>query len=450
MNPLWRKYFSQRAPRYTSYPSALLFDSSVTPAAYTAKLSKIGLYQPLSLYFHVPFCRRQCWYCGCNMRVENNYERALSYVDALRGEIRLVARGLGGRGRPQTIHFGGGTPNYLSADDLAGVIETVELELGLTDQTRLAIEIDPRELKTGDVRRLVGLGFSRISIGVQDFDPEVQAAINRIQPFELVEAAVADMRTAGVADISFDLLYGLPKQTLSSFKESIEKAIALGPDRLSVFGYAHLPQSIKRQRLIREEDLPGGETRVDLAEAADAMLIGAGYARVGFDHYARPGNSLANAAARRQLRRNFQGFTDDAAEASIGFGASAISHVNGLYAQNAKAIDIYKNQVRSGILPIERGVERTLRDEAIAHTIEEFLCTTETDIGPVLAGASAKEAEAIRQSLGELAEDGVIEWRAGHIRLADGAGLLARVAASALDPLEARNRVEAGRFSCAV
>ncbi|MHA7872834.1 MAG: radical SAM protein, partial [Hyphococcus sp.] len=280
MQDLWAKYAISRAPRYTSYPSALHFTDSVGQKELAAKLKTVPLYQPLSIYAHVPFCKQLCWYCGCNMRVENNYRRALDYVEALIGEIRLLGSYLNGSGRTANIHFGGGSPNYLSPDDLGRILAAIELELGLTDDARLAIELDPRLVREGDIAQLVAHGFSRMSLGVQDFDPDVQKAINRVQSFEMIEACVSDMRQAGVNDVSFDLLYGLPKQTTRSFAATVAKTIALAPDRLSIFGYAHLPSAIRRQRLINERDLPDDALRRDLAAIADDALTAAGYQQV--------------------------------------------------------------------------------------------------------------------------------------------------------------------------
>ncbi|MEM9169441.1 MAG: radical SAM protein, partial [Pseudomonadota bacterium] len=273
MRDSWRPYLQIRAPRYTSYPSALRFNDGVDAGAFADKLAGIGPYEPVSLYVHVPFCRRMCWYCGCTMRVENNYARVRRYVDALCEEIRAVGDVLSGRGRPIGVHFGGGTPNILHNEDLARVLQAVEESIGLTDDARLAIELDPRLLENGDAAALRTLGFTRISLGVQDFDRHVQEAINRVQSFELVEACVSDMRVAGVDDLSIDILYGLPKQTERTFLRTLDKVVALSPDRVSVFGYAHLPSVLANQRMIVDADLPDDALRGELAEMADGALL---------------------------------------------------------------------------------------------------------------------------------------------------------------------------------
>ena len=440
MRPEWRKYLFQRAPRYTSYPSALHFDSSVTQDDYADRLSAIELYEPLSLYVHVPFCRRLCWYCGCNMRVENDYSRALRYVSALAKEIGLVGRKLSGAGRPRGIHFGGGTPNYLLVDEIADVLHAIEQEFGLTDDCRLALELDPRLIRDDDIARLTGLGFSRMSLGVQDLDPAVQQAVNRVQSYEMVESAVSEMRQAGVTDVSFDLLYGLPKQTLSSFEETLHKTIALSPDRIAVFGYAHLPLALPRQRLIDEADLPDAVMRADLAALADEALTSVGYCRIGFDHYAKPDNDLASAEREGRLRRNFQGFTDDIALSTIGIGASAVSSVNGLMAQNEKSLSGYYNAIAAGILPVARGLELTGSEMVIANAIQALLCKGEADVASLLNAVAHTAAKAVCARLEALEADGLITWNGDTVRIEPAARPLSRCVAMALDPYEFANK----------
>lgn len=436
MNPLWRKYLGVPAPRYTSFPSALHFDEQATAADYAGRLRNIGLYEALSLYVHVPFCRQMCWYCGCNMRVENDYSRARRYVRALNAEIALVGRELAGAGRPRSVHFGGGTPNYLKIAEIADILGAIELALGLTDSTRLAIELDPRLVERGDIAQLAALGFNRMSLGVQDFDPHVQAAINRLQSFDMVETIVGDMRRAGVNDVSFDLLYGLPRQTLRSFESSLEKSIALSPDRVAVFGYAHLPSALPRQRMIDETALPPGDRRADLAGLADDMLVAAGYRRIGFDHYAKPDNALAKADLDGRLRRNFQGFTEDIADTTLAFGASAISEVGGLYVQNAKNLADYYRRIDRQMLATAKGLALSPRERTIGAAIRELLCRAAVDISPVLSAVSSAEANAICTRLEALEADGVVAWDGDQLAIAPAARPLSRVVAMALDPYQ--------------
>lgn len=430
----WRKYLSARAPRYTSYPSALYFNDSVNADLYARALSHVELYEPISIYVHVPFCRQLCWYCGCNMRVENSYERALPYVDHLCDEIQLVSRALQGRGRPASIHFGGGSPNFLETRELARILDTIESNLGLTDDTRQAIELDPRLIKQGSMAQLAKLGFSRISLGVQDFDANVQQAINRIQSFDLIESCVSSVREAGIEDLSFDLLYGLPRQTMASFAETINKTIALSPDRVSVFGYAHLPSALPRQRMIDADELPDEVLRADLSELADAMLVAAGYKQIGFDHYAKPGNSLYAAACAGSLRRNFQGFTDDIAVTMIGLGASSVSFAAGVYAQNAKSVKQYAADIEAGRLPIEKGVVRTARDEAYAQVIEDLLCRRRADLAGYSGGLKRTEIDNIKQRLKEFSRDGIVTINGDLIEIPLEARDLSRAIVATFDP----------------
>lgn len=437
MKDAWRKYLGARTARYTSYPSALHFDASVTGDDLADKCREIGLYAPISLYVHVPFCKQLCWYCGCAMRVENNYSRALDYVEAVIAEISMHAAALKGRGRPASVHFGGGTPNYLRSEDVGRVLSAIEAQLGLTDSAHLAIELDPRRLRSQDIEEFAALGFDRFSLGVQDFDPQVQNAINRVQGFDLIEACVSDIRAAGIDDLSFDILYGLPRQTLASFRDTLDKVIALGPDRVCVFGYAHLPSAFPRQSMIEERDLPDSATRAEMAELGDKLLTEAGFRRVGFDHYAKPENALARAAASGRLKRNFQGFADDPSSTILGVGASAISFVEGLYAQNEKSPSAYAARVRRGQSPVVRGLSRTRFENVIAAAIGDLLCGMSADVGEVLRVAAPQEALRICAALERFEADGVIDWQGDRIRVADDAFLLARAVAAALDPYAA-------------
>ena len=434
MRTEWRKYLGESAPRYTSFPSALQFDSTVDESDFVRRLNGIDLYEPLSLYVHIPYCRQLCWYCGCNMRVENSYERARDYVDALVKEIALCGRALNGRGRPMSVHFGGGTPNYLRCDDLNRILTAIEQEIGLTDNANLAIELDPRILRDDDIDHLVSIGFNRFSLGVQDFDPTVQKAINRLQSFELIEACVSDSRSAGVDDLSFDILYGLPRQTPERFAQTLDKTVSLSPDRISVFGYAHLPNMLPWQKMIDPNALPSAELRSELVTLADETLIEAGYVRIGFDHYAKPENALAKASMSGRLRRNFQGFTDDPAATVIGFGASAISFVDGLYVQNEKAVKKYIDGLSGGIKPVARGLIRTSREEIIAAAINDLLCDMRANVDVILRNAPPDEALRICGALEQFEIDGVIQWQGDIISICDDAYGLARSVAMTFDP----------------
>lgn len=432
----WTKFLETNVPRYTSYPSALAFSAQVGPDEHVAALRQIGAYELTSLYLHVPFCRQLCWYCGCNMRVERQSAPIAAYTDLLIAELRLIGQHLRGHGRLTQIHFGGGTPNTLSANDISRVLTAVEAFLGLNGQTPIAMEIDPRLCSPVQAAQLARLGISRISIGVQDFAPEVQLAINREQPFALVADCVARLREAGIADISFDLLYGLPHQTVCRFRQTLTQAISLAPDRVSLFGYAHLPARLPHQRLIKTDALPGRALRATLAEIAAAQLVAAGYERVGFDHFARPETSIATAARNKRLNRNFQGFTDDCADVVIGAGLSAISSVHGVLSQNTKDLRTYERRIRADAMATDRGVIATPDQQRIGNWISSLLCDMRASLPQYLA-ITQTEADAFDRVLIRLQpflDEDVVSVADGDLIIHAEATPLARVVAALFDP----------------
>jgi len=446
MKSEWRKYACENAPRYTSYPSALYFDDSISTDDYSVALSSIEVYQPISLYVHLPFCRQLCWYCGCNMRVENRYDRALQYLESLKAECRLLGSRLNGRGRLVSVHFGGGTPNFFHHSDLADFVDVMEGEFGLTDDTHLSIELDPRMVRPGEVEALAQIGFNRMSLGVQDFDAEVQRSVNRVQSYALIEECVASMRENSIGDVSFDILYGLPHQSPESFNDTIDKVIALAPDRVAVFGYAHLPRRLKGQALIDSTALPDADARLNLLILADRKLRDADYVRIGFDHFAKPDSRLARFTRDHRLRRNFQGFTDDIAETVIGLGVSAISYVNGAYTQNEKAISTYQKRVEAGQLPVAKGWAQNSTDRKYAEIITELLCYSRVDLGDSRFACSRREQEQIRQRLKIMEADQMVRFKGDALILDDAAWLFSRAVAAAIDPYQ----VEAGRMAATV
>lgn len=435
MNPIWKKYLSATVPRYTSYPSALQFDD-LEAGSRRAALDRIDNYDPISLYIHIPFCAKLCWYCGCNMRVENRYERASRYTTALVEEIRQVAATMAGRGRLTQLHFGGGTPNYLSAEDLARILDAVEIGFGLTDGTPVAMEFDPRLMNEKQIAAFTAMGVNRASLGIQDFDPFVQTAINRVQSFELIDACVAHLREAGVTDVGFDLLYGLPRQKEQTFRETLRKTVHLGPDRISLFGYAHIPDRLRHQRLIDPEDLPDPGCRSQLRDMAAEAFQEAGYLPIGFDHFARPDAPIARAMMEHRLNRNFQGFTEDPANIVIGFGASAISSFPALHAQNEKDIAAYSATVLKGADPAVRGTNITPRDQKIGAWIKRLLCTGEARLSDYAAVLDLQEADLdqIRSRLDVFVRDGVVSLEGDHLRIGEEARVLARTVAAVFDP----------------
>lgn len=436
MRSEWRKHLDADVPRYTSYPSALRMSDAFDVPAYEAALEAVGQYEALSVYVHMPFCRELCWYCGCNMRVENKAERIARYVDAVVEEIRQVGARLGGRGYVTQVHFGGGTPNHGPVANIERILHAVEDHIGLRDDTPVAIEIDPRCHTTLQAAQLSKAGVTRFSLGVQDFDPSVQKAIHRIQSAEMVDRCMQDLRRAGCRDISVDILYGLPAQTLCSFVRTIERVIALAPERVSLFGYTHLPDRFPHQRLIPEDALPGRWARANLCETAGALFAKAGYERIGFDHFSLPGTPIAQAARRGRLNRNFQGFTEDPSDTVLGVGASAISGVHGRLLQNHKDSRDYIGALEGGTLPVARGLCASDGEQELGRWIRRFLCDLRGSLVDYAeaAGAAGTVPAEIRATLRSFAEDGIVRLEGSEVVLEEEARTLARRVAAVFDP----------------
>ncbi|KAF0175661.1 MAG: oxygen-independent coproporphyrinogen III oxidase [Hyphomonadaceae bacterium] len=423
-------YAEMNLPRYTSYPTAPHFSPDVgaeTHGAWLADLAGSGA--PLSVYLHIPFCKEICWYCGCNTKAARRREPVADYVDVLREEIALVS-GMTGKGGVRRIHWGGGTPNILSEADLDAVMSSLRDRFDLTAVSEHAIEIDPRTLTQAHVNAFARAGVTRASLGVQDFNAHVQAAIGRIQPAETVARAVTMLRDAGVTGISFDLMYGLPSQSVDDARRSARMALALGPDRLSVFGYAHVPWFKSRQRLIDADTLPDIRMRGAQAAAVTETILEAGYMEIGLDHYARPDDLLARAARDGGLHRNFQGYVDDDCATLIGLGASAISNFPQGYAQNSPDVGQWSRAVRAGVLPTARGYALTPDDRIRKGIIERILCDFEVDLAPLGGNAAFPEAVA---RLAQPARDGLVTLQGDRLSIPQDARRLARVVASAFD-----------------
>lgn len=440
---------ARAVPRYTSYPTAPYFSPSVGPDRVAGWLGEIPPATPVSLYLHVPYCMQLCWYCGCHTRVANRPERLVEYRDALLAEIATVRRHIGFRAQVSHVHWGGGTPTVLRATDFARVSEALNDAFEIGPQTELAVEIDPRTVTDDVVAGLAAAGVSRVSFGVQDFDARVQTAINRIQPFEMTRAAVTRLRAAGVRSVNLDLIYGLPRQTVVGFRETIRLALTLAPDRLALFGYAHVPWMKPHQKKIVDSELPGVEMRWAQAEAARAMLVEAGYIAVGIDHFAGREDSLAQAAARGAVHRNFQGYTTDDASHLIGFGASAISSFPAGYAQNAVHVREWRENVCAGRLATMRGVQLGPEDRLRGEAIERLMCNLSVDLGDLAArhGADIGTFADSRAALDDLARCGLIDVVGTAVHVRPEARPLARVVAAAFDAYLAAGR---GRHSIAV
>lgn len=410
---LVRKY-GGRAPRYTSYPTAVQFTPAVGAADYAGWLAGLRPQDgAVSLYLHIPFCDRMCWYCGCHTAVVNKRGPIEDYVGNLLREIDLVAAALPHRLSASAVHFGGGTPNMLAPSEFAAIVDALRARFDIAAQAEIAVELDPRLLTSDWVRTAAAAGMNRASLGAQDFQPDVQQAINRIQPYELVRAAAAELRKAGVVSLNLDLMYGLPRQTLASLEDTIDQAISLNPERLSLFGYAHVPWMKAHQKLIRESELPEAILRYDMQRRAAEILGARGWTRLGLDHFANPADSLARAAAEGRMRRNFQGYTTDNAPTLIGFGASAIGGLPQGYVQNATAVPKWREKIQAGELPVVRGVATTAEDRFRAEIIERLMCDLGVDLAGVCArhGRGVDELSCVWPRLDEMAGDGLLVRR---------------------------------------
>lgn len=390
MWPYYPDLLAAPVPRYTSFPTAAEFAPGVRAEDHAQALE--GAAGDVSIYVHIPFCESICWYCGCNTGKANRSERLASYLEGLQREIALVGRRLPTGARVRRVAFGGGSPNAISATAFVRLVLALTEALPLVDPV-ISVELDPRTLDRPWVSALAGVGVTRASLGVQTFDPTLQRAIGREQPAEQIERCTDWLREAGVTSLNFDLMYGLPGQDEAILAETLDQAVALAPDRIALFGYAHVPHLIPRQRRIDAEALPGTRTRFRMAARGQAHLLGAGYAAVGFDHFALPGDPLAQAMRAGELHRNFQGFTDDEAPVLIGLGASAISSFPDLLVQNEKNSGRYRMILSQDRLPASLGVRRSAEDRRRGAIIEGLLCQGRADLGLTLDIAGAARLE---------------------------------------------------------
>lgn len=371
---------NQQVPRYTSYPTAPHFSEAVDGSVMATWLGELDDRSELSLYFHIPFCRKMCWYCGCNTKATRQYGPVEQYLEYLLREIDLVADKLSGSQSVRHIHFGGGSPSMLRAMDFERLMAAIRSRFSVAQDAEIAIELDPREVTEAKVAAYAMAGVSRASLGVQDFHEDVQDAINRRQPFHIIYDAVNLLRDYGIKQINMDLLYGLPHQTPEYLEENVAFATALGADRISLFGYAHVPWMKKHMRLIKEDALPDGAARLKLFDVASTCLQKRGYVPIGIDHFVLPNDPMATAYEGQSLRRNFQGYTTDKADTLIGFGASAISSLPQGYAQNNPATHTYFKALDQQSLSTVRGKAVSEDDLIRREIIQHLMCYFELDL----------------------------------------------------------------------
>lgn len=369
--------YDNRGPRYTSYPTALQFSDHFTADDFRGiALQSSSSNRPLSLYVHIPFCRSLCYYCGCNKIVTRNQARVRRYLDYLYREIDMQAEMFANTRRVAQLHFGGGTPTYLDAAQLTGLMAKLESAFAFAppDQREFSIEVDPRTVDAEAIRLLAGLGFNRLSLGVQDFDAAVQRAVNRQQSENQVLSLVNAARAEGFKSISFDLIYGLPLQTVSGFEQTLDTVIAMRPDRLAVYNYAHLPARFKGQRMIPAGQIPRPDTKLKILQQTIAKLSAAGYIYIGMDHFALPNDELVLARRNGSLQRNFQGYATHKRCDLVGLGVSAISHVGNCFAQNAVTTQAYEALLEDGRLPVQKGLAIDADDLIRADVMQALMC----------------------------------------------------------------------------
>jgi oxygen-independent coproporphyrinogen-3 oxidase len=430
---LLRRY-DKSGPRYTSYPTAVQFNAGFTEAEYRAQAkhsNETPASRPLSLYFHLPFCDTVCFYCACNKVVTKDRKRASPYLGRLHREIALQAELFDRSRTVEQLHWGGGTPTFISHEEMRELMAVTREHFRLRDDDKgeYGIEVDPREIRPETLAVLRGLGFNRLSMGVQDFEPAVQKAVNRIQSEAETFAVLKEARALGFRSINMDLIYGLPHQTVESFGRTLEKIIAAGPDRLSVFNYAHLPEMFKPQRRIATADLPSPQEKLNILQLTIERLTQAGYVYIGMDHFARPDDELAQAQRNGTLYRNFQGYSTHAECDLVGLGITAIGMVGDCYSQNRKTLEDYYAALDAGQLPVMRGIVLNADDKLRRAIITQLICHFTLDLDAVGREHGISFADYFAAELADLKimqQDGLIDMDGKSIRVQPSGKLLIR------------------------
>jgi oxygen-independent coproporphyrinogen-3 oxidase len=432
---LVRKY-DGFGPRYTSYPTADRFHEQFTAANYVDALASRDVSAPLSLYVHVPFCNTVCYYCACNKVITKNHDHSAKYIRYVEKEIGIVGGLVEGSPPVIQLHWGGGTPTFLSHDEMGALMGALRRQFRFAPDAEVSIEVDPRKVDAATIRYLAELGFNRISVGIQDFDPAVQKAVNRIQSEAETRAVIDAARANGFVSVNVDLIYGLPLQTVAGFSATLDKVIAASPDRIALYSYAHVPHMSKTQKQIEITQLPSPDTKLAILALAIEKLGAAGYGYIGMDHFAKPGDELAVAQRERKLHRNFQGYSTRPDCDLIAFGISAIGKVGASYAQNVKTLDGYYARLDADVLPVLRGVDLKEDDLLRRDTIQKLMCNFELDFaalseahGVPFAGMFAPELTA----LAPMVKDGLVELSDDRLRVTPRGRLLVRTVAMIFD-----------------
>lgn len=425
-----------QVPRYTSYPTAPHFNSDVNGEVVFTWLKTLPENETLSLYIHIPFCNQLCWYCGCYTKVTSRYAPVEDYAHIVAREIRLVADLLAKKNHKVShIHFGGGSPTILLPDTFEYLMQTIRSEFEVNVDAEIAIEIDPRNVNEEKIATYAKNGINRVSIGVQDFNDEVQKAINREQSFDVVYDCVKLFRKYKINDINLDLIYGLPKQTLEGIRKNIDYAMLLKPSRIALFAYAHVQWMKKHMRLINEEDLPNGASRLQMYRLASEKLQQEGYFSIGLDHFAKKDDSMFLAFKDEKLKRNFQGYSTDTASSVIGFGASAISYLPLGYSQNTLDFDEYKKNILSEKLAVKKGIKITQDDKIRKRIIDELMCYLEVDLNQICESFNLEKNHFATEleGLEELKKDGLVRVKNNVIKINLIAPQISRIVSSLFD-----------------
>jgi oxygen-independent coproporphyrinogen-3 oxidase len=435
--------YDQPGPRYTSYPTAPHFTADFTAKAWQEELEQSNARQaPLSLYAHIPFCETQCFFCGCNMIATKHHERAMPYLDVLIREFDRYAQTVDTARPVVQLHWGGGTPTFLSPDEIRYLMAAIHQRFRLAPDAEVSCEIDPRRLGREHLQALRETGFNRISMGVQDFDPAVQKAVNRIQPESMTRQVYDWCQELGFDSVNLDLMYGLPHQSPESFRRTVETALTFGADRFAVFNYAHLPSLKRHMAVIREADLPSPETKLTMLQIVGEALTEAGYAFIGMDHFAKPDDELAVAQRNGTLYRNFQGYTTRAGADLLAAGMTAISQTRDVYAQNEKDLQPYGDAITSDRWATVRGIRLSEADQMHRHVINRLMCDFELDTATVLRewGASFPTVfPDVRERLAPMVADGLATWQGDKLVVEPMGRLLVRNLAMCFDAYLAPN-----------
>lgn len=441
--------YAAPAPRYTSYPTAPHFGEGISPESYRDWLAAVPAAEALSLYVHIPFCDTLCWFCGCTTKITRRYAPVAAYLETLGTEIRSVGEAIPAGARVTRIHWGGGSPTILEPASIATLDQLLRQSFGFDARPEFSVEIDPRGVTSAQLDTLAAAGLTRASIGVQDFNPRVQRAVNRVQSFKTTSRVIEGLRTRGVQSINIDIMYGLPHQSVGAIERTVDKVLDLQPDRIALFGYAHVPWMKRHQTMICADTLPTPTERYVQSARATQRLVDAGYVAIGIDHFARPGDRLAVAARDGTMRRNFQGYTVDDAGTLVGLGVSSIGRLQQGYAQNAPDMPTYRRLVEEYGLAAVKGITLSEDDRLRAHVIERLMCDFALQFDDLRAkfGNRADRIQNEAQQFAKADPDGLVRMGPGVFEITPRGRPFARTVCSWFDSYFGAN---AARHSLAV